>query len=295
MASKSNIILTTRDRQILNALLKTPLDVRQLLAMSQTFDLPFSHDRLVRRRMQKLTESGLVSRYQYATFDAGSLNYYKLTRLGYRVVQQADTKLPSRAFFGEVSFALQEHTRALADFVVRLHISAMHNQVGLSAFYRENQLQLSIGNRSLQPDAAFQLQLLDGRTLNFLVEVDCGNEPLRATKQRESLMQKVRFYDEYHDRIEKRFIVLFVFTKASSRVSHFLDLADETICDPNRTLIYAGLLPHLLQQGDLLANAAFLNRRGNVVSMLPQYMSSSPGLRQSEKARDLLADVPTIW
>ena len=89
---------------------------------------------------------------------------------------------------------------------------------------------------SQQPDSAFQLLLGDGTSLNFLVEVDCGTEPIRSNKQRESLEGKIRFYDSYQDRTEKRFRVLMLFAKSSARLNHFCQAVSDLVANSHRTL-----------------------------------------------------------
>ena len=86
MASKPNVIINDRDLAILAALSKTPLDAQQLLHISTAFPQPFTHERLVRRRLQALSSAGLVATYQYATIGRGAVNYYKLTPLGFQVL-----------------------------------------------------------------------------------------------------------------------------------------------------------------------------------------------------------------
>ena len=52
--------LTARDYEILGALIKSPLDARQVLQLSRTFDQRFTNDRLVRRRLLQLVDAKLV-------------------------------------------------------------------------------------------------------------------------------------------------------------------------------------------------------------------------------------------
>jgi hypothetical protein len=295
MASKPVINLTARDSEILAALIKSPLDARQLLLLSSAFEQPFTHERLVRRRLSRLVEAGLVNRYQYATVGAGAVNYYKPTRLGYRMIEGAKAQLPPRSYFAEVSMAMQKHTRALADFTVKTHTSAHQNGIQIGGFYRENELRLKLGDKTMQPDSAFQLLLNDGRTLNYLVEIDCGTEPIRSTKQRESLEQKIRFYDAYRDTIKHRFFVLVLFNKPSVRITHFCQVANSVIRDPQRTLFYAASLPNYLSSGDALTNPVFLDRYNQLRSMHPrQQVLSNPSKRIVNQSV-LLANVPSVW
>lgn len=295
MASKSTTNLTARDYEVLSALIKSPLDARQLLQLSCSFHQPFTHERLVRRRLGQLVYAGLVSRYQFATIGAGAINYYKPTKIGYRMIEGAKAPLPSRAYFREVSLSLQEHTRSLADFIVKTHTSAHQRGVHIGGFYRENELRLTLANSAMKPDCAFQLVDTDGTTLNYLVEIDCGTEPIRSTKQRESLEQKIRFYDVYQDKTDKRFRVLVLFTKSSIRMQHFCEAAKEFVRNPQRTLFYSAHLPTYLEQGDAITNPVFVDRHNQLQSLVPCRKRLARTSKQIVNANLLLANSMTVW
>src|SRR4051794_36528315 len=106
MATKTSIIYTARDQQIHAALALTPLDTQQLLRLSQTFDQPFTSDRKLRERMQEHAAAGWIHTYPYATTTSGQLNYYRLTREGFRLLHGLEASLPKRSAFREVSLAL---------------------------------------------------------------------------------------------------------------------------------------------------------------------------------------------
>lgn len=294
MTSKPTIKLTARDYNVLDALLKTPLEARQLLAISRSFAQPFTHERLVRRRLLQLTGEGLARCFQYATASSGRVNYYKISPKGYRLLQGHDVTLPPRSLFAPVSLSLQRHTRKLADFVAKLHTTADAAGVEIGGFYRENQLRLRLGHRILQPDCAFQI-VADGMQYNFLVELDCGTEPVRSSKQRESLEQKIAFYDQYQDSTKKRFFVLFLFASPSDRMSHFCDLADQVIRDRQRTLVLAGLLPSVLASEAAFRNPVFVDRFHRLQSLLPSDTLNNARQLARRKDADFVAPWQAIW
>ena len=293
MASKSTIYLTARDNEVLDALIKTPLDARQLLRMSRCFMQPFTHERLVRRRMTQLVTAGMASCYQYATFGAGAVNYYKPTKLGYQLAQGVKGNVPSRSFFGPVSMSLQEHTRAISDFIVKMHVDAFQQGIRVRGFYRENGLELHLGSRSLKPDCAFQLLDREGQSYNYLVEIDCGTEPVRSTKQRESLEQKIRFYDDYQDQSDKRFRVLMLFAQPSSRMEHFCNAAVQCVRNPNRTLFYSTTIPDFIHCDDALTEPIFLDRNQRLRSVVPSRRSAIKAATTNQ--HQLLASMTPIW
>ena len=204
--------------------------------------------------------------------------------------------LPSRSFFRPVSLSLQEHTRAISDFLVKLNVDANRQGISVGGFYRENALELCLGARKMKPDCAFQLVDHTGRDFNYLVEMDCGSEPIRSKKQRESLEQKIRFYDEYQDQTDKRFRVLVLFTKSPSRLNRFCHLAKEVVRNPNRTLIYASLLSDYLNCENVLSSSLFLDRNNRLRSLIPQRQKTAkPQSPRFVKPTHLMANSAAIW
>ena len=89
-------LLTTRDLEVLQALDRCPLTAEQLLKLSTTFSQPFTDERKVRARMQTLAEAGRVHRWRYAIAGRGSLQYYTLSRLGYKLLYGPDAPAPAK-------------------------------------------------------------------------------------------------------------------------------------------------------------------------------------------------------
>lgn len=294
MASKPSTILTRRDLDTFRAISNTPLDARQLLEISVTFSQPFTHERLVRRRMQQLAHSAFVSCFQYATCTSGTLNYYKIAPLGYQILHGMKAELPHRRTFGPVSMALQQHTRALADFIVRTHAAAHCGHATLVGFWRENELRLSRQGQMMQPDCAFRLQGSDGRIYNYLVEIDCGSEPVRSSKHRESLEQKIRFYDGYQDGSTHRFRVLVLFTKSVSRLARFLETVSDTVTNQQRQTFYGATMADYLGARDPLCQPVFFDHHLRPRPLLrPSDQEAQPppaGIR-----RQLVAEPAVVW
>src|SRR5207245_2740314 len=131
-------LLTARDLEILAALDHTPLTVLQLLKFSQTFARPFTDERRVRERMQVLCAAGRVRRWSYATAGRGAPNCYVLTHEGYRLLNGPDAAPPTRRYFSPVGIARQQHTHALADFIVHTTSAAHASGITFTGFCREN-------------------------------------------------------------------------------------------------------------------------------------------------------------
>src|SRR5229473_569115 len=124
MATTSLCLVTPRDQDLFQALDRCPLTVRQLLKLSKTFGHCFTTERRVQERLQRLCAAGRVRRWRYATAGQGSLSYYTLTPLGYRLLHGHDTAPSGRGLFGPIGVARQAHAQALAEAIVHLGIGA---------------------------------------------------------------------------------------------------------------------------------------------------------------------------
>jgi len=276
------IVLTDRDTEILAALDRSPLTVRQLLALSPTFGAPFQSERRVQERLHVLARAALVRRYSAG----GPPAYYQLTLLGYRILHGPKVELPSKRRFSEVGIAHQRHTRSLAEFIVHTAVSAHAHGIVLRDFARENSLRLELDGDALYPDCGFQLCTRAGWRYNFLVELDNGTERIHSSRDAESWARKIRFYDRYQDRCATRFRVLVVATRSADRVRHILEEAAAMQRNPRRTLLYAVELSTYLRESDAVGTACFRDHRGLPAAMIP-------GIRQLETQPELnLVPVP---
>src|SRR5438876_10886010 len=144
MASLSpHCLVTPRDRDLLAALERCPLTVRQLLTLSTTFAYPFTTERRVQERLHRLSAAGRVHRWRYATAGQGALSYFTLSPLGYRLLHSDAEALPGRGLCRPVGVARQAHTIALADALVHLFVAARESNVAVEDFRRENALRLT--------------------------------------------------------------------------------------------------------------------------------------------------------
>jgi hypothetical protein len=271
MASKPSIIYTARDQQIHEALALTALDTQQLLRVSGTFDQPFTTDRKLRERMQQHTAAGWVRIFTYATTTAGKLNYYKLTAEGYRLLRGRDETLPKNSFFHEVSPSLQRHTRHLADVIVQTKLHAKRMGIRILDQRGENQLPLTLGDRTLKPDHSFRLLSRDG-AYTYYDELDEATEPIASTKQRESLEAKIRFHEDYQNATGERYRVRMIFAKTSVRMVQFLSLARKHAAR-QRSIFYAVFLADYLKHGSPLTSPMFVDHFNRLHSMVPSSAS----------------------
>jgi len=272
MASNSTRrLLTSRDTEILAALDRSPLTAQQLLKLSQTFQQPFTHERLVRRRLRVLADAGRVRQSWYATAGrGGSPAYYQLTLLGYRLLHGPDAEPPTKRYLADVGVAHQLHTLSLADFIVHTAVAAHRDGIRMANFVRENTFRLTVADEIIWPDCGFQLVTPVGRELNFFVELDNGTERVRSQKETESWERKIRLYDEFQDICSKRFRLLIVTTRSHDRVDRILSTARSLVRNGRRSLFYGVHLSAFLREEDAVLTSCFCNHRGDRVPLVPR-------------------------
>lgn len=278
MTNKKSIIIGTRDLELLTLLEQHPFTANQLLQISETFLQPFTHERLIRRRLSQLRDKGLVKSFPYAVAsNGGSPHYWKLTRDGWTFLNGKQSTVPKRRYFEAISPGHHFHTLSLAQLLTHLMVQAHRHEIELRHFARENSLKLEAAPFTLYPDCAFQLVTQDGRSFNFVVELDNGTERVRSKLDVESIERKLRGYDAHQSQFEaldpERYLVLFVTTRSQQRLKHILDLAAMVMQNPQRTVFIGSDLNTVLA-GDPFADAQFVDHRGLKRTLIPTFKNS---------------------
>lgn len=278
MTNKKSLIIGPRDLELLTLIDQHPFTANQLLQISETLSQPFTHDRLIRRRLSQLRDGGLVKSYPYAVAsNGGSPHYWKLTRDGWKFLNGQQTTIPKRRYFEPISHGHHFHTLSLAQLLAHLLIQAHRQGIELRHFARENSLKLEAGPFTLYPDCAFQLVASDGRTFNFVVELDNGTERVRSKLDVESIERKLRGYDAHQAQFEaldpERYLVLFVTTRSQHRLQHILDLAAMVMQNPQRTVFIGTDLKSFVAD-DPFENALFADHRGLKRTLIPTFKKS---------------------
>ncbi len=275
------IVVTPRDIEILMALDRSPLTARQILKLSNSFDLPVTTERRVRERLQQFERIGWVHSWPYATTaHGGSPHYWKLTHNGFRLFHGSDMPLPSRRHFEEIGISHHHHTMSLADFIVQTFVAAHRLGIEVRHFARENSVRLESAGSVLFPDCAFQLFTRDGRAFNFVVELDNGTERIRSSQDIESIERKLRGYDLHQSSIPSfdhgRFVVLFVTTRSADRLTHILEAAARIMRNPKRTLFLGVTLSEFLNHDAPLTTPIFRSPIDRQQSLIPSKSPNSP-------------------
>lgn len=263
--------LTHRDEQTLFALQKLPLTSQQLLRLSQTFSHAFPSERVLRRRMKRLEEEGILRKFYYAFPSAGrNPAYWRLTRRSYRLINKltGEDKLPRRSFFAPMGVSLHFHTHRVAEAVVKILVDAYENEIRVDEFSVETNLSWH-GGEWITPDASLTLLTPEGRRYRFHLELDSGSERVE-TKQRlpSSITKKLRLYEQYRLTHPTPFRVLFVTTSSKQRALNILNFGAGLTNNISAQSIYAVYLPDLLASENCLHERIFSNHLLNRVSLI---------------------------
>ena len=260
-------LVTPRDNDLFAALERCPLTVRQLLSVSATFAYPFTSERRVQERLQKLCAAGRLRRWFYATAGHGALGYYTLSLEGYRLLHGPDARLPGRGLFRQIGVARQRHSLALAEFLVHLGVSAHRDQVEIGNFQRENEAPLRLGNETLYPDSAFDLIASEATPFRFALEIDNGTESVRSLESLDTWQRKISFYERFQDAEAERFRVLAVTTGGSKRLESILSCARSQARNPRRSLILGITLAEFQAETQPLSACCFRDHQGRTESI----------------------------
>ena len=272
----TRIQITDRDLDVLTAIDAIPMTAAQLLEYSHTFAEPFTQARLVQRRLHILEQSGYVRSWPYAMASNGrSPSYFKLTRLGYRILHGDNCVFPKRRYFEAISDAHHYHTRHLAEFLIRLAVNGHRQGISLRRFARENSVRIQSDGYTLYPDAAFQLAAPGGRAFNFVVELDNGTERVRSQQDIESISRKIKGYDAHQASFDafdpRRYVVLFVTTRSQVRLTHILKTARDLMKNPQR-LVFLGIdLDSFLSAENPVTEHCFCDHRGKHFPLIPAH------------------------
>ena len=266
----ANIFLTARDYELLRAVERCPLTVRQLKALSVTFETRFCSERRLQDRLAQLTRVGLLRRFRYAATEGSGPFYFMLSAESYRLLHGPDIPLPSPGLFREVGMGRQHHSHRLADFVVRTIVAAQETQVTIENMTRENALRLSVGDEHLYPDGSFTLSVPGRPPFLFYVELDNSTEVLASPRERDTWLKKLRFYEALQDGTTARFRVLGLSTRSQKRAENIAVLAASAAANPQRSLFYGTYLPDFLQHATPLTAPLFTDHRGLHISLIPQ-------------------------
>ena len=291
-AAQSQCRIGPRDIEILHALDRCPLTVKQLLVLSRTFVTPFVDANNLRRRLRRMSHAGYVNSWPYAVAtDGRSPRYFRLGRDGYRLLYGLDSPMPKRRLFESIAPAHHHHTFCLAEFVVHLVRSAHRAGCLIEHFGRENSVCIEAGSFRLFPDCSFTIRHPDGRSFPFVLEIDNATERVRSKLDVESIERKIRGYDAHQSQFGKfdadRYLVLFITTRSTRRLQHILDLAGLVMKQPQRTVFVGASLESFLAS-DPFMDPVLKDHRGLKRTLVPQFKDQ---LKTKRSAKEIVKSV----
>lgn len=264
---------TSRDIELLTALVCSPLTVAQLHKWSTTFAAGgFASQRSVLDRLQKLRLAGWVRRWPLAGIagrGGSAPDYYKLTSAGLQLLYGHAVTPPTKQFFAPIGVARHYHTHCLAEFLVHTAVAAHARGFGMLDVHPENTFAVEIDGEKLLPDHRFDLANAAGERYRFLIELDNSTETIYSQRDADSWQRKIRLHDRWQDLAGERHRVVVVTTRSRKRCRNILDAVGRGVRNPQRTLFYGVYLPDYLAAIDAVGQACFTDQRGRAVSLLP--------------------------
>jgi hypothetical protein len=275
MATATPLRLTTsRDIELLTALVMSPLTVAQLLKLSCTFRAgAFPSQRTLLDRLQRMRLAGFVRRWPLALArrGGGAPDYYKIAPLGLKLLYGEEAKPPTKQFFAEAGISRHHHLHSLAEFLVHTAVTAHARGFRMVDVHPENTFIAEVKGERLIPDHRFDLVSTTGERYRYLVELDNSTETIYSRKhEHETWHRKIRLHEAYQDQCGERHRVVVVTTRSRARRDNILGAADRLARNQDRTLFVGTHLPDYLAVDDAAMSDCFLDHRGHPVSLIPR-------------------------
>jgi len=165
------IVLSERDEQVLDELYKW-----KILTSRQIHKLinPSLHIRSIRKRLARLTNLGLVEKYQQAYSQA----YWWITHSGAEAIHKPINKISSRALTGMKN----GHHLRVTEIGLHLHFTAQSNGHVLDQWETEQQHKYA-NKKHFTADAVFTYDT-PNQTFIKILELDRGTEGLRTLRKK---------------------------------------------------------------------------------------------------------------
>ena len=170
-------------------------------------------------------------------------------------------------------------------------VSACRLGLRLVNFRPENTFPLT-HERTIWPDAYFELENAAGRRFAYCLEIDCSTESLMSlSDDATTWIGKHRVYDAVQSRLGRtsRFRTLTVTTRSEDRMRHILDLFAQETDIPNRQLVLGVYLDRFLREHHALETPIFRDHRGRWLSLLPPAGETLPPIPNTQTLAEALA------
>ncbi len=300
MPAKSRTIVRTQQVEDLLRLLEltaaTAADILKASVSFGTAEEPgqFADLRRVREKLESLVAAGLVVFYEYAVGGRHTMNFYQLTRDGYRFLHRTDPPDSYRRRFGDIAPTQREHTYDLSRLITHSVACAYRSGICLQWAMPENTFSIEAPPLVTKPDFS-AVFAHSGRTFNIFCERDRHTEPIDSLA-RNSIRNKILTYERYCDLLYARWrtghipsrarprIRVPFFTDTMERAEHILYAASQLVRDPRRLLVYATTMDTYLSNNDALMQPIFLDHHGRFQAIVDSHPTSA-FLREPVKIR----------
>lgn len=184
-------------------LMQCRFTVDQLLSLSQTFELPYSHKTNLQRDMLKLYRTGLVNRDEWLKKGAGQNEYYYFLKpAALEHLYDPDTVAELKkveALFTPVGTAYQYHQLGLmANLLVQLEVSLFMLGGKVVHFTRENFFYIKTRERTIKPDGTVIIRMPDESHYLFFLECETAANRINTVKYKTGVFRnKIEAYDAY--------------------------------------------------------------------------------------------------
>lgn len=277
------IVRTQTVLDILRFLELTPAAARQIMHASVSFGGPddpgeFDNVRDVRKKMESLVEGDLVTLRTYAVGGHPPMNFYQLSRAGYRFLHQADPPTGYRVRVDDVAPTQREHMYGLSRVIAHIVRCAARCGARITWAKAENTYEICVGGLRTKPDFPHVL-MHSGRRINSFWEDDRGTEPIDSPAK-SSVRNKIVVYEAYYDWLIDRWktgqfgklprprIRVPFTTTTMDRAEHILYIASQLARNPERLLVYACSSDSFLNEPRALTNPIFYDHHGNAQAIV---------------------------
>jgi hypothetical protein len=291
--ARRQVELQSRDRVVLDFLFCTPATTQQIAKLTEALDCPFPTLHRLRQRLRDYRDAGWIERHRYLIEDtAADRWFYQLTLAGYRKLRRnALAEPPTKRYFNRKAPASHHHQYALAQFLTHLMVSTRRLGLRLVNFRPENTFPLT-HERTIWPDAYFELENAVGRRFAYCLEIDRSTESLMSLDEDATTWtNKHRIYDAVQTRLGRaaRFRMLVVTTRSEERMRNIVDLFAQETGRPNRQLVLGVYLDRFLRDSDALDAPIFRDHRGRWLSLLPPAGDALPPIPDAQTLAEALA------
>ncbi len=270
------IVRTRQVEDLLRLLELTPATAADLLAASDSFGTPeepgrFADLRRVREKLAALVAADLVTFEEYALGRRRTMNFYQLSRTGYRYLHGGDPPESYRRRFDRITPTQREHTYDLSRLITHAVACAHRRGIRLEWAMLENTYTIAAPPHRTKPDFSVVFGH-SGMRFNTFWERDRHTESIDSPAAN-SVRNKILAYEAYYDLLIERWrrgdfpgrrprLRVPFWTDTMERAEHILHTASQLARDPRRLLVYATTLDAFINDTDALMQPLFLDHRG---------------------------------